>query len=107
MKLSFRSGYSRSGESISPRNKRCAASGVLRFAARMSVGMVFLIGALGARGARAEDVVAVYSSASPDYTRVKLSNGSFKPEKYAFGEGGDRGGAQKDFTIDRMGFLDV
>jgi hypothetical protein len=59
------------------------------------------------RGANAEEIVAVYSSISPDYARARLPNGSFKPETYAFGQGGDRGGAQKDFTIDRMGFMDI
>lgn len=53
------------------------------------------------------DVVAVYSSVSPDYVRTRAPNGSFKLETYAFGEGGDQGGPQRDLSIDRMRFMDI
>ena len=52
-------------------------------------------------------IVAVYASVSPAYVRTALPDGSFKPETYAFGEGGDWGGPMKDATIDRLGFLDI
>jgi hypothetical protein len=52
-------------------------------------------------------VVAVYSAVSPAYTRTAQPDGSFKPETYAFGEGGNEGGALKDFTIDNLHFIDV
>jgi hypothetical protein len=52
-------------------------------------------------------VVAVYSSVSPAYTRTALPGGSFKPETYAFGEGGAWGGSLNDFTIDKLRFLDI
>ncbi len=52
-------------------------------------------------------VVAVYAAASPAYTRTPLPGGGFKPETYAFGEGGRWGGSLKDFSIDRLRFLDV
>jgi hypothetical protein len=49
----------------------------------------------------------VYSSVSPAYTRTALPGGSFKPEIYAFGEGGAWGGSLNDFTIDKLRFLDI
>jgi hypothetical protein len=52
-------------------------------------------------------IVAVYASVSPAYVRTALPDGLFKPETYAFGEGGDWGGPMKDATIDRLGFLDI
>ncbi len=52
-------------------------------------------------------VVAVYAAASPAYTRTPLPGGGFKPETYAFGEGGRWGGSLNDFSIDRLRFLDV
>ena len=44
---------------------------------------------------------------SPAYARAHLPGGSFRPETYAFGEGGAEGGAQKDATIDRLRLIDV
>jgi hypothetical protein len=52
-------------------------------------------------------IVAVYSSVSPAYVRTALPGGSFKPETYAFGEGGDWGGPMNDATIDKLRFLDI
>jgi hypothetical protein len=52
-------------------------------------------------------IVAVYSSVSPAYVRTALPGGSFKPETYAFGEGGDWGGPMMDATIDKLRFLDI
>lgn len=51
--------------------------------------------------------VSVYSAISPDYVRIKQADGSFKPETYAFGEGGDWGGQMNDQSIDRLKFTDI
>ncbi|HWA85331.1 MAG TPA: hypothetical protein VG710_03850 [Opitutus sp.] len=53
------------------------------------------------------EVVAVYSSVSPAYRRSVQADGSFKPETYAFGEGGPVEGRRKDMTIDLLRFVDV
>jgi hypothetical protein len=54
-----------------------------------------------------EGVTAVASKVSADYVRAKLSDGSFAPEAYAFGEGGFWGGGMRDATIDGLKFIDV
>jgi hypothetical protein len=54
-----------------------------------------------------EEIVAVSSRASKSYVRAKLSDGSFEPETYAFGNGGHVGAAMVDGTIDKLGFMDV
>ncbi len=54
-----------------------------------------------------DEIVAVYSAISPDYHRTKLSNGAFKTETYAFGEGGAAGGGIKDQSFDKLHFLDI
>jgi hypothetical protein len=53
------------------------------------------------------DITAVSGRTSPDYVRIRQADGSFPPESYAFGKGGVWGGATKDYSIDRMTFLDV
>ncbi len=63
--------------------------------------------AVEARGDSADDVVAVYSSVSPAYTRARLAGGAIKPETYAFGEGGSQGGTIRDSSLDRLRFIDV
>lgn len=61
--------------------------------------------------ARATDevngVTAVASKVSKDYVRAKLPDGSFQPEFYAFGEGGNWGGEIADATIDKLKFIDA
>lgn len=52
------------------------------------------------------DPVAVYSIASPGYSRPRSAQG-FKTETYAFGEGGRQTGPTNDETIDRLRFVDV
>jgi len=60
------------------------------------------------RGAGGVDgITAVSSRVSKDYIRVKLPDGSFKPESYAFGDGGNWGGNLSDVTIDKLHFIDV
>jgi len=54
-----------------------------------------------------EGVTAVASKVSRDYIRARLPDGSFQPEYYSFGEGGNWGGEIKDLTIDKLNFLDV
>jgi len=54
-----------------------------------------------------EGVVAVYSAVSPAYVRSPQPGGGFKPETYAFGEGGECAGAANDFSIDRLRFAGV
>jgi hypothetical protein len=61
----------------------------------------------GGPGARAIEVEAVASKASPDYVRKKLPDGTFQPETYVFGKGDDWRGARVDATIDKMDFIDV
>jgi hypothetical protein len=55
----------------------------------------------------ADDIVAVSGRASPDYIRVRQKDGSYAPETYSFGKGGDWAGAMKDDSIDMLTFLDV
>jgi hypothetical protein len=54
-----------------------------------------------------QGVTAVASKVSTDYVRTKLANGSFKPETYAFGEGGRWSGGMNDSTFDKMTFMEV
>ncbi len=60
-----------------------------------------------------EGITAVSSKAYDGYVRPRLPDGSLKPETYAFGNGGfitagaagaDTPGAQRDQTIDNLGF---
>jgi hypothetical protein len=54
-----------------------------------------------------DGITAVSARISKDYVRSKQADGSFEPESYAFGEGGNWGGEIKDATIDRLKFIDV
>jgi hypothetical protein len=54
-----------------------------------------------------DGITAVASRVSKEYVRIKLADGSFQPESYAFGEGGSWGGQIKDATIDKLQFKDV
>ena len=58
-------------------------------------------------GGASDGITAVASKASPDYIRAKLPDGSFQPEFYSFGKGGNWGGEIKDATIDNLRFTDV
>jgi hypothetical protein len=80
-----------------------------RRAARLLVIVAAALVALPAGRAEGgtEDIVAVASRASSDYVRAKLPNGTFRPETYAFGQGGVWGGSRKDETIDKLTFMDV
>lgn len=52
-------------------------------------------------------VVTVYSSIHNGYTRNALSDGSVKPETYAFGEGGQYTTEHKDPSIDHLKFSEI
>ncbi|MGA2015393.1 MAG: hypothetical protein ABSH26_00445 [Opitutaceae bacterium] len=54
-----------------------------------------------------DEVAAVSSRVSSDYSRPRLADGSFAPEAYVFAQGGAWKGARQDPTIDKLGFLDV
>jgi hypothetical protein len=58
-------------------------------------------------GAASDGITAVASKTSPDYIRARLPDGSFQPEFYSFGKGGNWGGEIKDATIDNLRFTDV
>lgn len=73
--------------------------------------VVIIVSAVFPPIARADDgvegVTAINSKVSPDYVRNKLPDGSFRPETYAFGEGGKWAGEISDATIDKLRFIDV
>jgi hypothetical protein len=52
-------------------------------------------------------VEAVSSKVAPDYIRARAADGSFVPEYYSFGKGGNWGGEFRDDTIDKLGFMDI
>jgi hypothetical protein len=54
------------------------------------------------------DLVTVVSSkVEGNYVRPKLPDGSFKPEYYAYAEGGRWTGSVRDLSIDSLPFMDV
>jgi hypothetical protein len=73
---------------------------------RIVAGATALLLAL-ATTSRAAEITAVYSEVSRDYVRARAPDGSFRPEGYAFGNGGFAGGPAVDASIDGMKFLDV
>lgn len=52
-------------------------------------------------------LTAVFSSASKDYARRRNSDGTFQPETYLFGRGGNLGGPRVDETMDKLSMDDV
>jgi hypothetical protein len=52
-------------------------------------------------------ITSVASRVSKDYARTRLSDGTFQPEEYAFGEGGRIDGPFKDPSIDKQTFLEI
>jgi hypothetical protein len=54
-----------------------------------------------------DQITAVAAKAAPDYIRVRLKDGTYAPENYAFGEGGHIGGPMVDVSIDPLKFIDV
>ena len=53
------------------------------------------------------DIVAVYSSVSPAYVRVAKPGGGYRPESFAFGEGGELGSPMSDLSLDSMHIADI
>jgi hypothetical protein len=76
---------------------------------RLAAGMGLLLVSLLPAGAQdsINGVTAVSARANKDYARSRLPDGSFQPEGYAFGDGGNWGGEIKDATIDKLKFIDV
>jgi|HubBroStandDraft_1064217.scaffolds.fasta_scaffold30863_3 hypothetical protein len=81
----------------------------LKLAAQLGFG-AFIAVCPGARASGEPDpsaVTVVSSKASDDYSRSRLPDGSYKPETYAFGEGGHWTGTVRDGSIDGLKFIDV
>lgn len=66
-----------------------------------------VVGALTSWAESAPIVTAVAAHASNSYVRSQLPDGEFKPEFYAFGEGGRWDGPMIDLSFDKLTFLDV
>ena len=62
---------------------------------------------LAATEEASDRITAVAAKAAPDYIRVRLKDGTYAPETYAFGEGGHIGGPMVDLSIDPLKFIDV
>jgi hypothetical protein len=76
--------------------------------ARMLLGVCALLsGSPPVFAGDSNGITAVSSKVSDDYVRRRLPDGSYQPEYYSFGKGGNWGGEIKDPTIDKLGFLDV
>jgi hypothetical protein len=90
---------------LNPSPCHCRVRRPLRLAASLLAGVTGMTmpSAWSADG----DIATIYSEVSPDYTRVRLTNGSFQPETYTFGEGGRMAGLTRDETADALTFLDV
>jgi hypothetical protein len=54
-----------------------------------------------------DQITAVAAKAASDYARVRLKDGTYAPESYAFGEGGHIRGPMVDVSIDPLKFMDV
>ena len=52
-------------------------------------------------------IVAVSSRVSDGYSRVRLVDGSYQPETYTFGEGGQLPGQAPDESIDKLTIMDI
>jgi len=89
----------------------------LLFPARRSVpprwvfGVLLLTGAVGPVALRGADdsseITAVFATVTNGYQRTKLPDGTFKPETYAFGEGGFTGIPLGDKSVDGNSFMQV
>jgi len=54
-----------------------------------------------------DTTTAVFAGTSADYARARQADGTYRPETYAFGNGGNYGSASRDATIDRESFMDI
>lgn len=74
----------------------------------LSGAAVLALAPLAARASEgAAGITALSSRASPGYVRTRLPDGSFKPEEYAFGNGGRIDGTFKDPSMDKLSFMDI
>jgi hypothetical protein len=73
----------------------------------LSAGLALFAEAASAQTSDRADVIAVYSSVSPDYVRTTLPDGKFKPEPFAFAEGGRLGSPMVDLSVDKLRLTDV
>jgi hypothetical protein len=89
---------------LTPRHDRTLYATLARIAIRA---LLSLLSPCVAIADPVTGVEAVSSKVAPDYVRSKMPDGSFIPEFYSFGPGGNWGGEIKDLTIDKLTFLDV
>lgn len=70
--------------------------------------VILILGSLGTAAA-AEELIAtaVSGRVSQGYKRVKLDDGSYKPEFYALANGGRIAGTGSDLTVDRIQYPEV
>jgi hypothetical protein len=70
-------------------------------------GGIFIFAPLSLAGEKVESITAVFSAVSKDYIRVRMADGSFRPESYVFGRGGNWSSGMNDATIDKIKFMDL
>jgi len=70
--------------------------------------LLLLVGALVSAHAGAEaEITAVYATTYNGYARARLADGSYRPERFAFGEGGRSAAGGRDPSLDGMPFLKI
>jgi hypothetical protein len=81
---------------------------IMKFHAALSLAVATVsVCQMALSSAHAADVEAISARTSADYIRTRAPDGSFKPEAYAFGEGGYWGGPISDSTIDKLKFTEI
>lgn len=78
-----------------------------RLAVLIGLGACLSVPAPGRAAEEDETVVVVSARVSDDYVHDKLPDGSFRIESYTFGQGGRWGGAVKDESVEKLGFMTV
>ncbi len=73
----------------------------------LSAAFTLFARATSAQSTDGPDVIAVFSSVSPDYARTTLPDGKLKPEPFAFAEGGRLGSPMADLSVDKLRLADV
>jgi len=66
-----------------------------------------LAGGLSGKEDESSEITAVVATVHNGYQRTKLPDNTFKPETFAYGEGGFTGTPVKDKSVDDMSFLKV
>lgn len=69
--------------------------------------MVWLAGTPASAAEESTEITAVFATVTNGYQRSLLPNGTYKPETYAFGEGGFTGIPLGDESINRESFLKI